>query len=142
MILGPPMSRLSRRRDGAHLVEFAVVVPVFFVFIFGLIEVGRGMLDSSLITNAARAGCRTGIIPNRTTQNVKDAVDNLLRAQGITGYITTVSVNGNSSTNVSSATTNDTITVAVSIPMANASWVPTLSFVTGTLTGQFSFPHE
>lgn len=129
-------------RVGAHLVEFAVVVPVFFLFIFGLIEIGRGMMVNSLVTNSARAGCRTGTLPGTTNNDVTAAVSNLLNAQGISGYTTTIQVNGSSSVNVSTAQPQDTITVIVSVSAANTSWLPSLLFVQGTISGRFSMPHE
>lgn len=131
-----------RRRVGAHLVEFALVIPFFFLFIFALIELGRGMMVSSLVTNAARAGCRTGIVPGRSTSDVTTAVDDLLTGQGITGYTTTVTVNGSSATNVSAAQSADTIAVTITIPIASASWLPSLSFIQGNIKGQFVMPHE
>src|SRR5579884_3784762 len=55
-----PMERSPVLRRGATAVEFALVAPVFFMFILGLIELGRGMMVQSLLENAARAGVRTG----------------------------------------------------------------------------------
>ena len=49
---------------------------------------------SSLVCNATRAGCRVGVLPNKTNSDVAAAVDNLLKNQGITGYTTTITVNG------------------------------------------------
>lgn len=138
------LKRYGKRRlvrVGAHLVEFAVVIPVFFVFVFGLIEVGRSLMVGSLITNASRVGCRTGTLPGKTDTDVAAAVDGLLSGQGITGYTTTIKVNG-SAANVSTAQSTDTITVIVSVPVANTSWLPSLLYVKGSITGQFSMPHE
>jgi Flp pilus assembly protein TadG len=129
-------------REGAHLVEFAVVIPVFFIFIFGLIEIGRGMMVNSLITNAARAGCRTGTLSGKTNSDVSAAVDELLSGQGVSGHTTTIKVNGSTSTNVSSAVAQDTIMVVVAVPAANTTWLPSVLYVKGTITGQFSLPHE
>src|SRR5260221_5421700 len=88
----------NRKRTGAHTVEFALVFPVCVIFIFGLVEIGRGMMGSTLITNAARTGCRTGTLPGSTNSSVTTAVDNLLQHQGITGYATTVALNGSTKT--------------------------------------------
>jgi Flp pilus assembly protein TadG len=129
-------------RVGAHMVEFAVVIPVFFLFIFGLIEIGRGMMVESLVTNAARVGCRTGILPGKTNSDVSATVDSLLAGQGVSGYTTTVMVNGSTATNVSAAQTQDTVTVIITVPAANTSWLPSVLFVKGNITGQFTMPHE
>jgi Flp pilus assembly protein TadG len=128
-------------RVGAHIVEFAFVIPVFFVFIFALIEIGRGMMVSSLMTNAARVGCRTGTLPGKTNSDVATAVSDMLAAQGISGHTTAITVNG-AATNVSAAASQDTISVVVSVPAANTTWLPSFLYVKGNVTGQFSLPHE
>jgi hypothetical protein len=94
------------------------------------------------VTNAARTGCRVGIVPGKTNSDVIAAVDSLLSAQGITGHTTTITVNGSTGTNVSAGQTGDTVIVSVSVPIAQASWLPSLSFLKGNITGQFSIPHE
>jgi Flp pilus assembly protein TadG len=138
----PSHGKPCRRRVGAHIVEFAMVIPFFFLFVFGLIEIGRGMMVSSLVTNAARAGCRTGIVPGRSNTDVTNAVNGLLQAQGVSDYTTTITVNGSNSTNVNAAQSGDTIIVTVTVPIVKASWLPSLSFLSGNITGRFSMPHE
>ncbi len=128
-------------RVGAHMVEFAVVIPVFFVFVFGLIEIGRSMMVGSLVTNASRVGCRTGTLPGKSDSDVTAAIDGILSGQGISGYATTIKVNG-STANVSTAQATDSITVIVSVPVANTSWLPSLLYVKGSISGQFTMPHE
>lgn len=129
-------------RAGAHLVEFALVIPVFFLFVFGLVEFGRGLMVLSLVENAARSSCRVGILQGKQTSDVTAAADTLLKSQGISGATTIVMVNGNSSTDVSAAQSADLITVQVSVPIASASWLPGLSFLSGSISGQYSLPHE
>ena len=123
------------------MVEFAVVAPVFFLFVFGLVEIGRGMMVSSLLHNAARAGCRAGIVPGNSNTAVNAAVDGLLQNQGITGYTTTISVKGQSA-DVSTGQTADTIQISISVSAAATSWIPNLSFLKNTITAQYSLPHE
>jgi Flp pilus assembly protein TadG len=138
------MMHIARRRNrfGAQAVEFALVFPVFVLFVFGLVEIGRGMMVSTLMSNAARAGCRSGVVVGASTSTVDNRVDGLLKAQGINGYTTTVQVNGNAATDVSAAQPKDTVTVMVSVPVSNVSWLPGASYVFGNITGRFSMPHE
>ena len=49
-----------RRERGATLVEAAIVTPLFFLLIFGIIEVGGAYKDKLAIGNAVTAGARTG----------------------------------------------------------------------------------
>src|SRR4051794_17323667 len=39
-----------RTRRGTHAVEFAVALPVFLIFLWGMIDVGRGFMISSILT--------------------------------------------------------------------------------------------
>jgi len=58
------MSRLLRGRGrGQALVEFAVVAPVFFLLLFGLIDLGRYVYVTNSFAQAAREGARYGAVP-------------------------------------------------------------------------------
>ena len=52
----------AKRRSGATVVEFALVAPVLFMFLFGLIEWGRVVMVQQSLTNAAREGCRMAVL--------------------------------------------------------------------------------
>jgi Flp pilus assembly protein TadG len=47
---------------GAVALEFALLLPVFLVLLFGTIEFGRMMYGREIVTNAAREGARAGIV--------------------------------------------------------------------------------
>lgn len=48
--------------SGASLVEFALVLPVLILVLFGIIDFSLFFYDKHVITNAAREGARRGII--------------------------------------------------------------------------------
>ncbi|MEX1334016.1 MAG: TadE family protein [Candidatus Limnocylindrales bacterium] len=51
--------RPRRERDaGQTLVEFAIVLPVFLLMVFGLIDVGRLVYTNATLSQAAREGAR------------------------------------------------------------------------------------
>lgn len=52
----------KRRHNGQALVEFALVSPVLFAIILGIIEAGRLILYTSMLNNAAREGGRYAIV--------------------------------------------------------------------------------
>jgi Flp pilus assembly protein TadG len=134
-------SKSGRARRGAHAVEFAVALPVFLVFLWGIVDLGRGFMVSSVLTHAARAGCRAGVLPNATTADVRGAVTAALNATSVSGTTTTVLVNGTHKS-VTAAQPQDQVTVTVSVPVSKVSWLPGAGYVKGTLTGQFTLPHE
>src|SRR5688500_15640121 len=50
--------RLSRRGRGQSAVEFALIASVLFLFIYGIMEVGRLMFINSAVENGAQEGAR------------------------------------------------------------------------------------
>jgi len=65
------------RRDGQSLVEFALILPLFVLFIIGIFELGRAFFSFIAITNAAREGARVVTFwPGKVTlANVNTAVE-------------------------------------------------------------------
>lgn len=59
------MDRLLRRRSrtpGQGLVEFALIVPLAFALILGIVEVGRLVFNYHTLNNATREGVRYAIV--------------------------------------------------------------------------------
>ena len=54
--------RGRRSRRGQALAEFAMVAPIFFVVLFGIIEAGRFMFYYETLNNATREGARYAIV--------------------------------------------------------------------------------
>jgi Flp pilus assembly protein TadG len=125
------LCRLCRRkRRGAAAVEFAIVAPLFFLLIFGMIEFGRAVMVQQVLTNASREGARIAVLDGTTGTEVHTAVDNYLQRANITGA--TVTVNPNPP---STAVYGAPVTVSVSIPFRQVSWLPSPIFLGGsTLT--------
>jgi len=47
---------------GASAVEFAVILPLLVLILFGIIEFSLALYDKAMITNASREGARAGIV--------------------------------------------------------------------------------
>jgi Flp pilus assembly protein TadG len=47
---------------GASAVEFALLLPLLVLFVFGIIEFGAWFYDQAVITNASRVGARLGSV--------------------------------------------------------------------------------
>jgi Flp pilus assembly protein TadG len=54
----PGVRNFARNKSGAQAVEFAIIAPVLFAFMFGIFEVGRLMFEQSRVAAAAAAGAR------------------------------------------------------------------------------------
>jgi Flp pilus assembly protein TadG len=132
---------LRPRRAGVTSLEFAVVAPTLFVILLGIFEVGRGIMVIHELTNAARIGCRVGAIEGTSTSTITAAVTANLSAVGISSDTVTVQVNDGSA-DASTAKANDEITVKVTVPASNVTWVPGGQYLTGTLSGQYTLRRE
>jgi Flp pilus assembly protein TadG len=128
--------RLCRRnRRGAAAVEFAVVAPLFFLLVFGMIEFGRMVMVQQVITNGSREGARLGVLDDVTRQEVIDRVNQYLASGGIEGATVDPQYGDESSTNPEDAGYGEPVTVTVSVPFDQVSWLPTPMFIGGnTLT--------
>jgi Flp pilus assembly protein TadG len=134
----------GRRRPAAAAVEFAVCGTAFLTIVMGVFEVGRAYMVQHQLTNAARLGCRIGILDNKATSDVTTAVNNNLTVQGINPSNATVSVavNGSTSTDVSAAQSQDNITVSITVPTSAITWVPITRYLTGNMAGQYTMRRE
>jgi TadE-like protein len=59
-----------RGRKGQALVEFALILPIFAMMVFGVIEFGRAFYTVHMLSNAAREGARTASLPDKTVTEV------------------------------------------------------------------------
>ncbi len=106
------------------------MVPVFFLLVFGMIEFGRMVMVQQVITNASREGARQAVLDGATTNEVRNAVNSYLTSGAIKGATITVSPNP-----PSNAAFGDPVSVTVSVPFNQVSWLPSPMFLGGkTLT--------
>ena len=56
------MIKTREGHRGQGLVEFALVIPIFLLLLFGLIDVGRLVYMNSVLSQAAREGARTASV--------------------------------------------------------------------------------
>lgn len=101
------MKCTRNQRKGATAVEFAFVAPVFFLVLFGCIELGFANMMFHSIESAAYEGARTAIIPGMTAAEATEATNRVLGAMGVS--VATVTVNPS---DLSAPTDNVTVTVS------------------------------
>jgi Flp pilus assembly protein TadG len=121
------LCRLGRRkRLGAAVVEFAIVAPLFFLLVFAMIEYGRMVMVSQLITNASREGARQAVLDGATNSEVDSAVTGYLEMSSIQGAdVETIPAN------ISTADDGEAITVSVSVTFDQISWLPSPMYLGG-----------
>jgi Flp pilus assembly protein TadG len=111
-------------RSGVTAVEFALVAPVFFLFVFALIELGRMMMIQQSLTNAAREGCRAAVMANTTTSSEVDSA--------VRNYLLSVTPKASNPGKVrvtipaglANCPTGTNLTVAVEVDYQDLTWVP------------------
>ena len=70
------MSSLRRQRPrGQALVEFALVLPVIVLLIFGIVDVGRAVFTYNTLSEAARQASRTAIVNRSSGAAAGAAID-------------------------------------------------------------------
>jgi len=73
--------------QGAAAVEFALVLPLLIILLFGIIEFSIVLYDKAMITNASREGARVGIVcrfgggstSHPSDEEIRDTINNYLQ---------------------------------------------------------------
>jgi Flp pilus assembly protein TadG len=109
----------------------------------GLIEIGRACMVTELLTEAARRGCRAGVIEGTSSGSIQKAATDFLTTVGISGESADVYVNDvpAGSTNVQGMPAYTEITVVVTVPINNVTWTP-IRWVNNGLSGQYTMRRE
>ncbi len=66
-----------KNQKGAAAVEFAIVLVLLLMLVFGIIEFGLLLYDKAILTNASREGARFGIVlsnPRHTNTEIQNVV--------------------------------------------------------------------
>jgi Flp pilus assembly protein TadG len=107
--------RRLKLQTGSNIVEFAFVLPLLLILVFGIIDFAILLYDKAVITNAVREGARSGIAfaPTRLTEaQVQQLVTNYCSGKLITfGSVTTGAV-ADFTPNRASPESGDTLTVS------------------------------
>jgi hypothetical protein len=138
-------------KPGQALVEFALVVPIFLILLFGLIEVGRYIYLNNAFNEAAREAARFGSVeqwehscpgsvssPDRFTCTAQIAKERVAGAPAAFDVEVTCKAMGNNEvTDVSAAEcgTDDLLIVTVFTPPSGPSAFRFLTPVIGQLVG-------
>ena len=109
-------------RKGAVAVEFAIVVPLLFLFFFAGFEFMRVAMVRHTVNNAVYEGARVGIIPGGTNAEIRAEATRILGTTGIDEFTLDVEP-----ANITDAT--EDITVRVTVPLDRNTYVPAQYFL-------------
>lgn len=131
--------RSSPARRAIAAVEMAVLLPVLAAIMLGMFELGRALMVKQTLTDAARKGCRTGIIHQYGNVDIINDATDVMRDNGfdVTKFnppaigsitITVTDPNGNTLADALDAPPGSTVSVQVSIPVSSFTWGTTIYF--------------
>lgn len=93
----PPSVRARTLQRGSAAVEFALLLPVLLLLVFGVIEMSLALYNKTVITQASREAARAGIVlatPRATdadiSQHVSSHAQGVLVQLGAPGQLTTL----------------------------------------------------
>ena len=116
----PPFGAI--RRQGTATIEFAMIAPILFLIVFGIVETGRALMVQQLLTNASREGARHAIIESSTSEETRQIVLNFLDNCSVMGAEIEVTPE-----NLATLGPGDNVSVEITIPLEKVSWVPVLN---------------
>jgi Flp pilus assembly protein TadG len=105
----------------------ALVAPVFMALVMGQLETSRLGMVSQLLTTAAREGCRVAVLQGSTSDTVNNRITAVLTGSGIS--LSTVTPTCPSGYTWNTAPMGTPITVSLSVPYSQVSWLGTPFFL-------------
>lgn len=122
------------RQRGVAAVEFALVLPILLLIVFGIVEFGVAFYDKAVITNASREGARAGVVlksPKATSTDIQNVVLNYTSSHLLTfGTQRTPTV----TTTGQGGTFGTPLTVTVSYPYSGLALGQLAAALSGQLT--------
>jgi Flp pilus assembly protein TadG len=126
------LGRLGADESGQALAEFALIMPILFLLVAGIIGFGRAWNIQQVVVDASREGARVAVVQNvgitdsaTWISRVHTVVNSRLRAAAIDTTDATIDVIGNFGG-------NDSVHVSVSVPYSFPLLSVLMSWATGT----------
>lgn len=131
-----------RNEKGAAMVEFAVIAPLLFIILFGIIEFSILMYDKAMLTNASREGARVGIVYSTPTRISNSQIETAVRdycedhlISFAASSVVTVNITPD---NVADRNSGDSLTVTVNYPFRFLAFSNLLSLIGGNMSNVFN----
>lgn len=122
-----PRMRKQTSRRATALVEFAVLLPVLFLVLFGIVEYGQFLFAEQSVVLAAREACRIAVLPGTTKEQAIARAANVLTEAGIDQFTITFDPDP-----PSTAVNGAPVRVEVEAEFDQVSWLGVPMFLQGT----------
>ena len=140
------IKRFKRCENGVAAVEFALILPVLMLILFGILNYGILLYDQAVITNAAREGARWGAINTTTTISCSGTaigtadpcqIANSYTASNLISFGSSVT---STTTASGSGTSGSIVTVTVTYPFTEIGYV--VGYLLNNLSSTSVMYHE
>ena len=81
---------VKRSNRGNSVIEFALILPILLMVLFGITEFGRAFMTSNVLYTACREGARLAVVTGPDVPAVIARVEDVLDAAKITATLITV----------------------------------------------------
>ena len=122
-------------RRGAVTVEFALCVSIFFMFVFGMLELSRYIYVQHSVQMVAYEAARAGVIPGADADDVRARAQNLMQATGVRVY--TINVVPPVINNLT-----ESVSVNINCNFSQNSWVPPTYLANNVISSTITLQHE
>lgn len=134
---GSRPSSASDNRSGQSLVEFALIVPLLLVLVFGIAEFGRAWMARNILVGAAREAVRLAAVPDPPggVAAATARANQVLASAGIAGASVSV-------VDAPAAFGDVSVTVNYNFPVVVVGFIPGLNNATIPLTSTTTMRRE
>lgn len=121
------------------MVEFAMVVPLFFLLIFGMIDIGRLFFVQVTLQNAMRQAGRYAVTGNNMANQTRvQSIVQTARQAAVGIDVTSIQINGLNPTNTNASAGGPGAMVTISMTSSLQLFTPMIGRFFGT-NGVYSF---
>lgn len=150
MMIRRVKNQSGSNRRGAAIVETAVVLPIFFMIVLGIVEFGRAMMVAQLLTNGAREGARLAALPDATNTSVETAVLDFVESSvgvprakvAVMITVTAAAGNPDPADNLANARKRDLCNIKVDVGFSDVDYIPGKFLGDRKLVGQCAMRRE
>jgi hypothetical protein len=126
---------LRQPRQGATMLEFAVVSPLLFLCFFAAFEFCRVAMIKHTADNAVYEGCRKAIIPGGTHRDATNETRRIMNTLGVTNFNVRVKPRR-------IRPTTRQVTVRIEVPLSENSFVPNQFVATNKIVRELTLYRE